>query len=96
MFLMQNAHNSSAYLPVGDLSSSEIEMEWKFWEINLFRICILGDVPETIPPIAQLNQVLAEFRLEKDYFNIVKRANVVRQRYLSINDTGQEGAFKSN
>lgn len=93
---MANAHNSSAYLPVGDLSLSEIEMEWKFWEINLFRICILGDIPDIIPPISQLNQVLTEFRREKDYFHIVKRANLVRQHYLSLSDTGSKGVFKSN
>jgi hypothetical protein len=53
------------------------ELAW--WERNQFKLCILGEEPDTPPDIPELKGMLDYFMESKDYYAVAQRIGQLRR-----------------
>lgn len=65
--------------PFNDRYLSDEALELIFWQQNIFRLCIKKEIPDKIPPIQIINELLSRFKTDNDYYALVNRMNFLKK-----------------
>ncbi|MBN4049614.1 hypothetical protein JYT36_00130 [Bacteroidales bacterium AH-315-N07] len=71
----------SEALSLNETSNEQIEFfeELKFWKNHQSDILLLGMIPQNIPDISSIRELIEQLKINRDYFAIVKRIKVLEK-----------------